>query len=351
MRLFNADKITESLPKFEAAVRTRPDQALYHAYLGWARLAAFGPEWADPARDALAHALALDPDLAEAHSMLGQLAATQNDAATARKHLERSLELQPIQPDAVELLLQAYQRLNDPKGAEGFLRKLVAALGERAQPSRDERKGVGKGIAGRIGPFGTESGQPRPAQVGMVERLVRSGAHRRFEFRQGFGDLVSVEETHGLAECQLGAQGIRRGRRGWQQGAVVALPQERIGENPGCVVDGCAQSIEPGPVSGNRINPCHGGGREFGRLGRTGGKDLRGRGIAGHAQRFVEALAPDGQVGAQDGLSRSLAGRVVDSCARHVLLRFESEGSQADVQGAGILHICHPREAGFFIRG
>jgi CheY-like chemotaxis protein len=136
MRLFNADKIAESLPKFEAAVRARPDQALYHAYLGWAQLAAFGPEWAAPARDALAHALALDPDLAEAHSMLGQLAATQNDAATARKHLERSLELQPIQPDAVELLLQAYQRVNDPKSAEGFLRKLVAALGERAQPLR-----------------------------------------------------------------------------------------------------------------------------------------------------------------------------------------------------------------------
>jgi tetratricopeptide (TPR) repeat protein len=136
MRLFNADKISESLPKFEAAVRARPDQALYHAYLAWAQLAAYGPDWAGAARNALQHALALDPDLAEAHAMLGRLAATENDAATARKHLERSLELQPIQPDVVELLLQAYQRLNDPKGAEGFLRKLVAALGERAQPLR-----------------------------------------------------------------------------------------------------------------------------------------------------------------------------------------------------------------------
>jgi len=68
--------------------------------------------------------------------MLGHLAATEDDAATARKHLERSLELQPLQPDAVELLLQAYQRLNDPKGVEGFMRKLVAALGDRAQPLR-----------------------------------------------------------------------------------------------------------------------------------------------------------------------------------------------------------------------
>jgi cytochrome c-type biogenesis protein CcmH/NrfG len=136
LRLFNTDKAAESLPKFEAAVRARPDQALYHAYLGWAQFVAFGPEWAGTTRDTLLQALALDPDLAEAHTMLGHLAATENDAATARKHLERSLELQPLQPDAVELLLQAYQRLNDPKGAEGFMRKLVAALGDRAQPLR-----------------------------------------------------------------------------------------------------------------------------------------------------------------------------------------------------------------------
>jgi CheY-like chemotaxis protein len=136
LRLFNTDQAAESLPKFEAAVRARPDQALYHAYLGWAQFVAFGPEWAGTTRDTLLQALALDPDLAEAHTMLGHLAATENDAATARKHLERSLELQPLQPDAVELLLQAYQRLNDPKGAEGFMRKLVAALGDRTQPLR-----------------------------------------------------------------------------------------------------------------------------------------------------------------------------------------------------------------------
>jgi CheY-like chemotaxis protein len=136
LRLFNTDKAAESLPKFEAAVRARPDQALYHAYLGWAQFVAFGPEWAGTTRDTLQQALALDPDLAEAHTMLGHLAATEDDAATARKHLERSLELQPLQPDAVELLLQAYQRLNHPKGAEGFMRKLVAALGDRAQPLR-----------------------------------------------------------------------------------------------------------------------------------------------------------------------------------------------------------------------
>jgi tetratricopeptide (TPR) repeat protein len=136
MSLFNADRVAESLPKFEAAVRARPDQALYHASLGWAQFVAFGPQFADPARDALNHALALDPDLAEAHAMLGQIAASEDDAASARRYLERSLELQPIQPDALELLLQAYQRLNDPKSAVAFLRRMVAALGEKALPLR-----------------------------------------------------------------------------------------------------------------------------------------------------------------------------------------------------------------------
>jgi CheY-like chemotaxis protein/cytochrome c-type biogenesis protein CcmH/NrfG len=136
LRLFNAGKVAESLPKFEAAVRARSDQALYHAYLGWAQFVSFGPEWAGAARDAIDHALALDPDLPEAHAMLGRLAATENDAATARKHLERSLAVEPMQPEVVELLLQAYQRLSDPKGAEGFMRKLIAALGDRAQPLR-----------------------------------------------------------------------------------------------------------------------------------------------------------------------------------------------------------------------
>ena len=57
LRLFNADKVAESLPKFEAAVRARPDQALYHAYLGWAQFVAFGQQWAGAARDTLHQAL------------------------------------------------------------------------------------------------------------------------------------------------------------------------------------------------------------------------------------------------------------------------------------------------------
>jgi CheY-like chemotaxis protein/cytochrome c-type biogenesis protein CcmH/NrfG len=134
MQLFNLDRVAEALPKFEAAVRAQPDQALYQAYLGWAKLVAFGPELAGQTREALDLALSLDPDLAEAHAMLGRLAASEDDALTARDCLLRSLELQPEQPEMIELLIEAYRRLDDPKGAETFLRKLVAALGDRARP-------------------------------------------------------------------------------------------------------------------------------------------------------------------------------------------------------------------------
>ncbi len=140
MQLLQAERFDEALAKFEDAVRTRPDQALYHAYLGWADFVAHGPDKAEAARERLQHALALDPDLAPAHTMLGRVAATEDDARTVRRHLERSLTIDPDQPETVGLLLEAYARLPepDPQGAERFLRQMVSALGERS-PSLRQR--------------------------------------------------------------------------------------------------------------------------------------------------------------------------------------------------------------------
>jgi CheY-like chemotaxis protein len=138
LQLFQSDQIDGALAKFKAAVSARPDQALYHAYLGWADFLAHGPEKTADARERLEHALVLDPELALAHAMLGRLAATQDDAKTARHHLEQSLVIDPEQPETVSLLLEAYTRLPepDPHGAERFLRKLVMALGDHAEPLR-----------------------------------------------------------------------------------------------------------------------------------------------------------------------------------------------------------------------
>ena len=138
LQALESERFEEALAKFESAVSARPDQALYHAYLGWASFVAYGSEKATEARDRLEHALVLDPDLAEAHAMLGRMAATEDDATTASRHLEHSLTIDPDQPDIVDLLIEAYARLPDPdpRGAERFLRKLVGALGERAEPLR-----------------------------------------------------------------------------------------------------------------------------------------------------------------------------------------------------------------------
>jgi CheY-like chemotaxis protein/tetratricopeptide (TPR) repeat protein len=138
LQAFQAERFDEALARFETAVAARPDQAVYHAYLGWTDFVAHGPDRATDARDRLQHALVLDPDLAEAHAMLGRMAATEDDAGTARRHLEQTLTLEPDQPDIVDLLIEAYARLPepDPRGAERFLRRLVGSLGERAEPLR-----------------------------------------------------------------------------------------------------------------------------------------------------------------------------------------------------------------------
>jgi CheY-like chemotaxis protein/tetratricopeptide (TPR) repeat protein len=138
MQLLQAERFDDAQAKFEIAVGARPDQALYHAYLGWADFLAHGPAGAGDARDRLQHALALDPDLAPAHTMLGRIAATEDDARTVRRHLERSLTLDPDQPDTLGLLLEAYSRLPEPdaQGAERFLRQMVSALGDRSSSLR-----------------------------------------------------------------------------------------------------------------------------------------------------------------------------------------------------------------------
>jgi len=48
----------------------------------------------------------------------------------------------------------------------------------------------------------------RPAEIGMVERLVWARRDRGLEFRQGFLEALGLERLQCLAECQLGTEGI-----------------------------------------------------------------------------------------------------------------------------------------------
>jgi DNA-binding NarL/FixJ family response regulator/tetratricopeptide (TPR) repeat protein len=129
--LLDKGKPDEAAERFAAAVEGRPDQAEYHAYFGWALFMASGVAEAHTARDRLNHALTLDPDLSKAHELLGRLAVSEADDVVARGHLERALELEPTQPDLLELLVTVHARLDDHRGSEKFYRRLIALLGER----------------------------------------------------------------------------------------------------------------------------------------------------------------------------------------------------------------------------
>jgi len=100
-----------SIRYFEQAIREDPSYALAYAGLAGAT-ALLGqvpndgipPRDAKPkAKEAAQHALQLDPRLAEAHAILGNVAMSYDwDLATAEKELQRAIELNPNDPTAHE---------------------------------------------------------------------------------------------------------------------------------------------------------------------------------------------------------------------------------------------------------
>jgi TolB-like protein/Tfp pilus assembly protein PilF len=102
--------LRDSIKFFEQAIHDDPSYA--EAYAGLAASTAIlgqvpndgmPPGEAKPkARDAAERALQLNPRLAEAHAVLGNVAMSYWDLATAEKELRRAVELNPIDPNAHE---------------------------------------------------------------------------------------------------------------------------------------------------------------------------------------------------------------------------------------------------------
>jgi tetratricopeptide (TPR) repeat protein len=134
--LMAAGAVDQAIPHFRNAVDKRPDQAAYHAFLGWALFHVHGQQAMPEALDRLEHAVAVDPDSAEAHALLAGLLTALGDPRRARQHLERTLVLRPEQPDSIELLARLYVENGDPELAEKLYRRVLAALGERELPLR-----------------------------------------------------------------------------------------------------------------------------------------------------------------------------------------------------------------------
>jgi tetratricopeptide (TPR) repeat protein len=133
-KLLAAGEVKRARHQFQAAVDGRPDQAAYHAYLGWALHRLGGAEERKLGLERLRHAVDLDPAHAEAHGLLGRAALAEGDEATARQHLERAVGLEPDQSEVVEALLGLLAKApdSDAAKAEKLVRRAIAALGERA---------------------------------------------------------------------------------------------------------------------------------------------------------------------------------------------------------------------------
>jgi tetratricopeptide (TPR) repeat protein len=129
--LLAAGKLPEAVVELENAVTARPDQAAYHAWLGWAIWQARGEPARTEARDRLDHALALDPDSVEAHALMGTFLGAVGDPTAARPHLERTLALRPDQGEVVDQLLRIYLDGGEADQAEKLLGRVIASLGDR----------------------------------------------------------------------------------------------------------------------------------------------------------------------------------------------------------------------------
>ncbi|MDX2023162.1 MAG: response regulator [Deltaproteobacteria bacterium] len=132
----DAGDLQQALLKLEQAVRAGPDQAAYHAFLGWAQYLADGEPKVSEARERLEHALTLDPGHVDAHEFLGRLAAATGDEDTARASLEKALEADPSREQALDALTRIYGNYSEFHATERIYRRLIRALGDRALPLR-----------------------------------------------------------------------------------------------------------------------------------------------------------------------------------------------------------------------
>ena len=101
--------LEEAVGHFQTAVERSPEEADYHAMLGWARYVA-APVKADvlsAARGHLRKAMELRPNASLPHLLLGRIARMEGEATPAINHLRQALELAPRSSEAAAELRAA----------------------------------------------------------------------------------------------------------------------------------------------------------------------------------------------------------------------------------------------------
>jgi tetratricopeptide (TPR) repeat protein len=130
-----AAKTTEDLDaathSFELAMNIDPTFARVRAGMGAVCYARYlrdkNTSWLEQAKTEAKAGLALDPDLAEAHKLLGYASYRLGDAAGAKRFLERTVQLDPDDFAAFREWARVYGREGDPDSEEVIYRRAIAA--------------------------------------------------------------------------------------------------------------------------------------------------------------------------------------------------------------------------------
>lgn len=126
-----AEKVDSAIAVFSRALERDPAYAEATAGLGEAYWRKFQltheGKWADEAIANCQKAVALGPNLASAHSCLGQVFTARGDYKQASEQYSRAVEIEPGNDDALSGLAAAFEQLGRPEDAEKLYKQAVAA--------------------------------------------------------------------------------------------------------------------------------------------------------------------------------------------------------------------------------
>ncbi len=126
----NLDNIENAISKFEQSTTADNNYAPAYAAMGMAYAIGFqqqnrGKDWLDKARVNCERALAIQPQLAEGHTCLGNIFYSTGNYEEAIKELQRSLDLDHRSDETLRLLAAAYQKTGNAAAAEEAFHKAI----------------------------------------------------------------------------------------------------------------------------------------------------------------------------------------------------------------------------------
>lgn len=127
----NPDNIESAIAQFEKAIAVDANYAPAYAAMGLAYTAGFqrknrGKDWLDKARSQCERALAINPQLAEGHTCLGNVFFSSGRYEEAVQQFQRSLDLDHTNDESLRLLAAALEKQGKVDAAEQAYRKAVS---------------------------------------------------------------------------------------------------------------------------------------------------------------------------------------------------------------------------------